>query len=80
MLVLSTLSFHTRLDGVFPVIDYNVHVQREDGSKENNEKLQWKRLERKQEVSRGMWKVDKVKPIDGSCSFPLATVILLASQ
>lgn len=27
-----------------------------------------------------MFKVDKVKPIDGSCSFPVATDILLASQ
>lgn len=46
----------------------------------NNEKLQWKRNGKKREVSRGMFKVDKVKPIDSSCSFPLATDILLASQ
>lgn len=34
----------------------------------------------KHEVSRGMFKVDKVKPIDSSRSFPVATDILLASQ
>lgn len=49
-------------------------------NKQNNEKLQWKGTRKKREVSRGMFKVDKVKPIDSSCSFLVATDILLASQ
>lgn len=60
-----------------------MHVQWVDELEEekgNNEKVQWKRNGKKHEVSRGMFKVDKVKPIDSSCSFPVATDILLASQ
>lgn len=61
-----------------------MHVHRGGGvngdkinkTKKTAMKKKWK----KHEVSRGMFKVDKVKAIEGPCSIPVAADILLARQ